>query len=161
MVKLTDILKEILLEEKKKADRCLRIARRKNPKSSAYRSGNIERCRQGDIWVGLKENLTSIPVERVLKPNGAIGNQGVTTDQIKDILKNVLHLLVPENATMREMVDLFKKDKKNIDNLLDFTKKNPIVILELPDGTIHIKDGHHRAFLLHQAGIKELPVIEK
>ena len=33
--------------------------------------------------------------------------------------------------------------------------------IELPDGTISIKDGHHRAFLLHQAGIKELPVVEK
>jgi hypothetical protein len=39
----------------KKADRCLRIARRKNPKSSAYRSGQIVRCRQGDIWKNLKE----------------------------------------------------------------------------------------------------------
>ena len=109
----------------------------------------------------LEENLTSIPVEKVLKPNGAIGNQGVTTDQIRDILRNVLHLSVPDGADMREMVDLFKKDKKNVDNLLDFTKKNPIVILELPDGTIQIKDGHHRAFLLHQAGVKELPVTEK
>ena len=45
------------LEEakKKKADRCLRIARRKIRKSSAYRSGNIVRCRQGDIWTDLKE----------------------------------------------------------------------------------------------------------
>ena len=44
-----------IFERKKKADRCLRIARRKIPKSSAYRSGNVERCRQGDIWKDLKE----------------------------------------------------------------------------------------------------------
>lgn len=45
------------LEEakKKKADRCLRIARRKMPQTSAYRSGNVVRCRQGKIWKGLKE----------------------------------------------------------------------------------------------------------
>jgi hypothetical protein len=45
------------LEEakKKKADRCLRIARSKMPQTSAYRSGNIVRCRQGKIWKGLKE----------------------------------------------------------------------------------------------------------
>ena len=114
-----------------------------------------------EIHKVLNENLTSIPVEKVLRPNGAIGTQGVTTDQVRDILKNVLHLSVPEGANMREMVDLFKKDKKNIDNLLDFTKKNPIIISELPDGTIQIKDGHHRAFLLHQAGVKELPVTKK
>jgi len=56
MISLIGLLKNILLEEKKKADRCLRIARRKNKKSSAYRSGQIVRCRQGDIWKNLKED---------------------------------------------------------------------------------------------------------
>lgn len=42
-------------EEKEKADRCLRIARRKYDKPSAYRSGAIVRCRQGKIWKGLSE----------------------------------------------------------------------------------------------------------
>jgi hypothetical protein len=46
---------ELEEEKKKKADRCLRIARKKIPKSSAYRSGNIVRCRQGEIWKDLKE----------------------------------------------------------------------------------------------------------
>ena len=54
-MKLTEILEQLLEEEKKKADRCLRIARRKFDKSSAYRSGAIVRCRQGKIWKGLKE----------------------------------------------------------------------------------------------------------
>ena len=54
-MKLTEILNQLLEEEKKKADRCLRIARRKFKKSSAYRSGAIVRCRQGEIWKGLKE----------------------------------------------------------------------------------------------------------
>jgi hypothetical protein len=54
-MKLTEILERLLEEEKKKADRCLRIARRKFDKSSAYRSGAIVRCRQGKIWKGLKE----------------------------------------------------------------------------------------------------------
>jgi hypothetical protein len=54
-MKLTDILNQLLEEEKKKADRCLRIARRKFKKPSAYRSGAIVRCRQGEIWKGLKE----------------------------------------------------------------------------------------------------------
>jgi hypothetical protein len=41
---------EDMMEEEVEADRCLRIARRKIPKSSAYRSGNIVRCRNGEIW---------------------------------------------------------------------------------------------------------------
>jgi len=52
MIKLGDILNEIIEE---KDDRCLRIARRKYDKPSAYRSGAIVRCRQGKIWKGLKE----------------------------------------------------------------------------------------------------------
>ena len=39
-----------LREDQKKADRCLRIARRKIPQSSAYRSGLIVKCRKGMIW---------------------------------------------------------------------------------------------------------------
>ena len=37
-------------KEEKKPDRCLRIARRKIPQSSAYRSGLIVKCRKGMIW---------------------------------------------------------------------------------------------------------------
>lgn len=36
-----------------------------------------------------------------------------------------------------------------------------IEITILPDGTVQINDGHHRAFLLDQAGITELPVTQK
>ena len=55
--KVGEITKGELEEaKKKKADRCLRIARKKIPKSSAYRSGNIVRCRQGKIWKDLKED---------------------------------------------------------------------------------------------------------
>ena len=58
MIKLLDILNEALEEEKKKADRCLCIARsRYGKKSTAYRSGAIVRCRQGDIWTDLKEDI--------------------------------------------------------------------------------------------------------
>ena len=53
MISLFQIIQEILSEER--ADRCLRIARQKYDKPSAYRSGAIVRCRQGDIWKDLKE----------------------------------------------------------------------------------------------------------
>ena len=55
---LIDLLKEILQE--KKADRCLRIARQKYDKPSAYRSGAIVRCRKGDIWSDIKEEEESL-----------------------------------------------------------------------------------------------------
>lgn len=52
MIKLIDILNEMIEE---KEDRCLRIARRKYDKPSAYRSGAIVRCRRGEIWKDIKE----------------------------------------------------------------------------------------------------------
>ena len=55
MIKLLDILQTVLEEEKKKRDRCLRIADRKYDKPSAYKSGAVVRCRQGGIWKDLKE----------------------------------------------------------------------------------------------------------
>ncbi len=84
MIKLSEILNEILSE--KKADRCLRIARRKNPKSSAYRSGQIVRCRQGDIWKGLKEELEKLTeaqketLRTWFKRKGAPGKEGGWVD---------------------------------------------------------------------------------
>ena len=47
-------VKEIILEKKKKRDRCLRIADRKFKKPSAYKSAAASRCRQGEIWKNLK-----------------------------------------------------------------------------------------------------------
>ena len=53
MIRLTEILDQII---EKKADRCLRIARTKYDKPSAYRSGAIVRCRKGEIWKDIKED---------------------------------------------------------------------------------------------------------
>ena len=49
-MKLTHILRQLLEEQKKKEDRCKRIADRRYDKPSAYKSGAIVRCRQGKIW---------------------------------------------------------------------------------------------------------------
>jgi hypothetical protein len=47
---------EILTEEKKKDDRCVRIAKRKYKAwPSAYASGAVVKCRQGKIWKSVKE----------------------------------------------------------------------------------------------------------
>ncbi len=74
-MKLIDILKQILLEEKKKADRCKRIADRKYDKPSAYKSGSIVRCRKGDIWKDLKEDES---LHKWFKRKGTPGKEGGT-----------------------------------------------------------------------------------
>ena len=79
MIKLTDILKQILEE-----DRCKRIADRKYDKPSAYKSGAIVRCRKGDIWKDLKEEEINEKVKETLrtwfKRKGAPGKEGGWVD---------------------------------------------------------------------------------
>jgi len=79
MMKLTDILKQILQE---KEDRCKRIADRRYDKPSAYKSGAIVRCRKGDIWKDLKEEeLTEDEsLHKWFKRSGAPGKEGGWVD---------------------------------------------------------------------------------
>ena len=101
MVKLTDILKEILLE-----DRCKRIADRKFDKPSAYKSGAIVRCRKGDIWKKLKEDNN--------KPSEETYRQA-----LKDI-KPLIPILSDNLARQQEIFSLVKKgDDKILDQLWD------------------------------------------
>ena len=82
MTKLVNILKQILLEEKKKSDRCKRIADRRYDKPSAYKSGAIVRCRQGKIWKNLKEEELNEDesLHKWFKRKGTPGKEGGWVD---------------------------------------------------------------------------------
>lgn len=77
MIKLIDIINEILLE-----DRCKRIADRKYDKPSAYKSGAIVRCRKGNIWKDLKE--TDNP------ESGKAAPYGSGYAKVKEVIKKML-----------------------------------------------------------------------
>lgn len=81
-MKLTHILRQLLEEQKKKADRCKRIADRKYDKPSAYKSGSIVRCRQGKIWKDLKEEDLNEDesLHKWFKRKGAPGKEGGWVD---------------------------------------------------------------------------------
>ena len=78
MIKLQDILKQILEEEKVKRDRCLRIADRKFDKPSAYKSGAVVRCRAGKIWKDIKEEELNEDesLHKWFKRSGPKGKEG-------------------------------------------------------------------------------------
>ena len=84
MIKLTDLLREVL--EEKKADRCKRIADRRYSKPSAYKSGAIVRCRKGKIWKGIKEEIEQLDEKQKetlrtwFKRKGAPGKTGGWVD---------------------------------------------------------------------------------
>ena len=78
-------LKELLLEKKKKRDRCLRIADGKFKKPSAYKSGAVVRCRKGNIWKDLKEVIQETILEdeslrKWFSRQGAAGKEGGWVD---------------------------------------------------------------------------------
>jgi hypothetical protein len=77
VIKLIDIINEILLE-----DRCKRIADRKYDKPSAYKSGAIVRCRKGNIWKDLKE--TDNP------QSGKAAPYGSGYAKVKEVIKKIL-----------------------------------------------------------------------
>jgi hypothetical protein len=84
MDRLRKLINEVLSEEKKKRDRCLRIADRKYDKPSAYKSGAVVKCRQGTIWKGLKEEVIQEKVKETLRTwfarKGAPGKKGGWVD---------------------------------------------------------------------------------
>ena len=82
-MKLKQLIEQILLEEKKKRDRCLRIADRKFDKPSAYKSGAVVRCRRGEIWKGLKE--TDDP------QSGKAAPYGSGYAKVKEIIQKILN----------------------------------------------------------------------
>ena len=90
MIKLTDLIPE----EKKKRDRCLRIADRKFDKPSAYKSGAVVRCRKGDIWKGVKEHVQTLnekekeSLHKWFKRQGAPGKTGGWVDCNSPIRKD-------------------------------------------------------------------------
>ena len=89
---LKEKIKEILLEKKKKRDRCLKIADRKFKKPSAYKSAAAVRCRQGEIWKNLKEETLEEKEKETLrtwfKRKGAPGKTGGWVDCNSPIYKN-------------------------------------------------------------------------
>jgi hypothetical protein len=80
---ITQLIEQILLEEKKKEDRCKRIADRRYDKPSAYKSGAIVRCRKGKIWKDLKE--TDDPQSGKAAPYGS----GYT--RLKEVIQKILN----------------------------------------------------------------------
>jgi hypothetical protein len=156
MTKLTDILYQILLEEKKKRDRCLRIADRKYGKPSAYKSGAVVRCRQGDIWKKLKEDTVPSAEQKIDElPKG----------KLFDDAKNIESIFNRSKHSWSEVIELFEKNKSKeeyvniedihitqpniqsnkVKHIITNSKEIPAInVVEFPDGEKVIYDGHHR-----------------
>ena len=92
---LRKLVKEVLDEQKVKRDRCLRIADRKFDKPSAYKSGAVVRCRQGDIWKGIKEDAHTVTeiydqniIKQIFQSNSELASVG-TPQQYSQYLDTI------------------------------------------------------------------------
>ena len=119
--KISNIVKKVLTEEeKKKADRCLRIARRKFKKSSAYRSGAIVRCRQGKIWKGLKEYEDLTAKNSYIDIDGNLDFEHVQNDLIKikpyykSLLPNYLNGEPLTDDQIDQLIEIFTDNEADI-----------------------------------------------
>jgi len=109
----------------------------------------------------LDEDVENFPIANVRRPNGAIGNQGVNTEQAADVLTHAAGMQVSPDMTMRQMVDALRADPAAQQRLRQFVQQNPVTVYALPDGSYHLQDGHHRTFLLNLLGDETVPAIVK
>lgn len=146
MIKLLDIAKEILNE-----DRCKRIADRRYSKPSAYKSGAIVRCRKGNIWKGIKsEGLEDTSW------TSADGKK-LTLQQLLDVVKDYPVVQAPIEKVEKIII---RKDSGGIesDRLSAADVKYPIIIVVDDSGNYrYVLDGNHRANKAIDAGLKSIP----
>ena len=146
MIKLTDLLIEMLLE-----DRCKRIADRRYSKPSAYKSGAIVRCRKGNIWKGIKsEGLEDTSW------TSADGRK-LTLQQLLDVVKDYPVVQAPIEKIEKIII---RKDSGGIesDRLSAADIKYPIIIVvDDSNNYKYVLDGNHRANKAIDAGLKSIP----
>jgi len=107
------------------------------------------------------EDVENFPIANVRRPNGAIGNQGVNTEQAADVLTHAAGMQVSPDMSMRQLVDALKADPAAQQRLRQFVAQNPVTVYALPDGSYHLQDGHHRTFLLNLLGDETVPAVVK
>ncbi len=148
-MKLTRLLKQLLEEQKKKADRCKRIADRKYDKPSAYKSGAIVRCRKGEIWKDLKEEEAKDTTKKfIVYPDF----QGVDPANISGQNK-IINVKDALGNEPNKDYNYFTTEKKDyVDKMIQSAQNDgwksfpPIIAISHPllSGKYLIIDGNHR-----------------
>ena len=76
--------------------------------------------------------VRNIPIEDVRRPNGAIGTQGFTSTQLKDLIKFIntnLNLGISEDLfngeKLKPLIDYIKNSPDLVQKIQDYVKKDP------------------------------------
>jgi hypothetical protein len=99
-----------------------------------------------------------IDLSKLKNRRGEIGNQGFTAEGIKNILEHISGENIPNELSLKEVLDRVNGSPILLNLVKTFLEEHPIEITLLPDDTIHLEDGHHRAFIADQIGMISLPI---
>jgi len=154
MNRIQKIIQEILQEEKAKRDRCLRIADRKFDKPSAYKSGAVVRCRKGDIWKDLKEDILSnlTTIEPYNDPDDEYSQDldSYLEDSNIDWKKESYITLLNPNQIQPSEWNYLSDDPQNSKSIkyskIDPSKFPPILALKTGPNSYEAIDGIHRVY---------------
>ena len=162
-MKLTEILRQLLEEQKKKEDRCKRIADRRYDKPSAYKSGAIVRCRQGKIWKDLKENNNNNQ-KHIIYPNF----QGLDPAKTPTGIEKEINVKDAIGNEPNKNLNYFQTEKKDyVENMIKSAQNNgwknfpPIIAIKHPllPGKFLVIDGNHRLGAFKIGGIPKIKAI--
>ena len=114
----------------------------------------------------LDKIIDYINIEEHRRPNGSMGTQGFTPENMMNVISFIndnLNLNIPSNlfkeGGLRELLDYIKADSSLVNSIENYVKTDPAEINILPDDSIHIQDGNHRANLLNLIGAENIPSV--
>jgi thermostable 8-oxoguanine DNA glycosylase len=117
----------------------------------------------------LESLVNQIPVEDLRRPNGSIGTQGFTEENMIDVARFISREMgfdIPAfdsslgTSEIKQLIEYLRGNKEAQQKIKEYVIKDPVVTSLLPDGTYAVEDGNHRANLLNLIGVDVIPTIE-
>lgn len=117
----------------------------------------------------LESLVNQIPVEDLRRPNGSIGTQGFTEENMIDVARFISREMgfdIPAfdsslgTSEIKQLIDYLRGNKEAQQKIKEYVIKDPVVVSQMPDGSYSIADGNHRANLLNLIGVDVIPTIE-
>jgi hypothetical protein len=102
--------------------------------------------------------MRRIDISELKDQRGRIGKQGFTMEGVIGIFDHLGIKFSPETS-LSEALETIRQNPDHQKTFQNFLEQNPIKISHLPDGTYHLDDGHHRAFIADQVGMKSVPIV--
>jgi hypothetical protein len=142
-----------------------RASAQEDARNSAFLDAQYSKIMDGAHFGSLDEAVDNtaepqtgerVNIADLKNSRGQIGNQGFTAESAVAII-NYATGEDYSDTSLKVALDSVKASATQTKALRDFLEATPIKTSVLPDGTVHLDDGHHRGFLADQIGMTSLP----